>query len=245
MWALIGSVIGWIWDGLQAAETAVIYALQVAYIWLKAGVSAIWDAAKFVWSDVVKPIGSWLEDAWQQVKGIYDRFIAPAVAWLQRLSAALKLVYNTFIAPILTTIDAFRKVLNLLELLHVQWAQQLDAALQNLEHKITGPLLLVIQTINAIDSRIESYVLTVDNLFNSFTLLGSISRDLNPILNFQWSRLMGTLTDKQKAGPSGASGLEIYDQHVTTLDQALAGDEESTGADIAALVKVLDDALMA
>lgn len=245
MLEFLGLLVGWIWDGIQAAADYVVIALQYAYYALKAGLGAVWDAAKFAYNDILKPIGQFLKDAYDRLKSLYNSILKPILDWTKRITDALRKVYNTFVRPILSVIDGARKILTLLELLHVSWAKALDDALANLEHKITTPLQLAIQVINAIDSRIESYVLTADNLFRSVTLLGSIGRDLNPILNMQWNRMMDTLRPYKTDPPGGAAGLASIDEHLDLLGDALANDEVGAGIDVAGAVQFLSDQLAA
>lgn len=243
MWPFVIALVGWIWDGIQAAADYVVIALQYAYFALKAGLGAVWDAARFIYSDILKPIGEFLNDAYQRLKTLYDKLLKPVLDWATRLTKALRLVYTTFVQPILSALDGARKVLQLLELLHVAWAKQLDDALANLEHKIAAPLLLAIQVVNAIDSRIESYILTADNLFRRATLIGSIQRNLNSIANMQWNRGLSTLTPDMRHQWNGANLLADADEHVALLESALSDDDVGPGIDIPGAVQLLDDQL--
>lgn len=245
MLAFFQQLFGWVQDGLQAAWDAIVVALQVAYALLKAGVGAIWDAAKWTYSNILKPIGQFVHDAYDRLKALYTSILKPILDWSKRITDALRRVYNTFIKPILSVIDSARKILQLLELLHVAWAKALDDALANLEHKITAPLLVAIQVINAIDSRIESYILTADNLFRRATLLGSIGRNLNSIANMQWNRALSTLDARGVEGPTGKDDLAPVDDHVQTLDDLLAGNYDAINVDVDSIVQALDDALAA
>lgn len=240
MFGFLLSLVGWIWNGIQATYDAIVTALAAIVPILEAGVAALWSALQFVWNSVIKPIGAWLDRTWQRVVAAYQTYVQPYFDWLQRVVKFLRLLYTTFIQPILTIIDAFRSLLKLLELLHIQWAKELDDALAALENKLTKPLLLAIAAINGIVSRVESYVLTVENLFQRATMIGTVIRDNSRILNLQWSRLMGTLTDKQRAGPTGSADLATVDDHAAFLDAVVAGDAETTGIDFSGAEQFLD-----
>jgi hypothetical protein len=236
MFAWLGALVGWIWNGLQAVSAAIVAALQVAVVLLKVAIGAVWSAARFLWTDLLKPIGQWLDAAYQRLRAFYESVIAPVKDWLDRIVATVRGIYDTLFRPILTAIDGLRRVLELLRLLHVQWAAQLDAELAALEDKIAKPILAIIQFVNGIQNTIDRYILTLDNLFQRVTMLGTIGRDLNPILNMQWGRLLGTLTPKQRAGPTGADDYHTVDELSTFLDAIVAGDDETSGVDTAGAI---------
>lgn len=234
--------LGFLWDGVQAVADAAIIALTAAWHVLSAFAGAIWDAGKFTYQNLLKPIGVFLKDSYERLKGVYDKFVKPALKWLDRVSSALRKVYDTYFRPVLSAIDGVRKLAQLLELLHVQWAKQLDDYLLQLEHKIAAPILDVIQFVNAIDSRIDSYVLTVDNLFKKATLLGSIKRDLQPVMNLWWNGQTSHLTAAQKHGPQSADELHPLQDHADTFEQVLDGDESASGLDLGIMEQVFVDA---
>lgn len=237
MWAAIIAVVSVIWDAVQAAADYVIISLAYAYQALKSFAGFIWDAARFTYQDILKPIGQWLHDGYERLKAIYDRVIAPVVKWANRLTCAIRKVYRVYFQPVLSAIDGIRRLLELLALLHVPFAQQLDDVLKALEAKITGPIQLVIGVINGLVNRIESYVLTVDNLFRRATLIGSIGRNLNSIVNMHWNRAFSTFTEKQGEGPVGMDDYTPVDERLQLFDSITAGDDANTGIDVeAALV---------
>lgn len=240
MWAIFTTIISWVWNGIQAVGDAALIALEYAYTFLKKFASAIWDAARFTWEDVVKPIGAWLDAAYQRLKAVYDAVIKPALDWLGRVTSAIRNVYNTVLRPILSTIDNLRRVLAILASLHVAFAQQLDDALTALEKKITGPLQLVISVVNGIANQIEKYVLTVDNLFVQATHLASIRRDLQPIVNLHWDNFLRDMPSEMKDGPTGPVDFQPPNDQLVWLDAAMAGDVENSGVDIEQTLAVLD-----
>ncbi|MBZ5560170.1 MAG: hypothetical protein LAO77_23175 [Acidobacteriia bacterium] len=193
MFAFITTLVSWIWNGIQATADFMVTVLTVAYHVLRVAGTAVWDAAKWTWGTIIRPVGVFLEAAYTRLKTLYASIVAPVLDWTQRIVTTLKKLYATYVQPLMDAVDGVRRMLELLQLLHVQLAKQIDDALATLERKISAPLLLAIQTINVIDNRLESYVLTVDNLFQRATHLNSIRRDLNPILNFQWNRTMGNV----------------------------------------------------
>jgi hypothetical protein len=242
MFAFIGLLAGWIWQGLQAVADYALIALTAAYQFIRAGLGAVWDAARWSYTTILKPIGEFLHRQYLWARELYKAFVQPVIDWLHRLSDLLRRLYTTFVQPILSAIDGVQRILGLLELFHIQWAQDLDDALQRLEDKISKPLQLAIQFLNRIASRIESYVLTADNLFQRVTHLRTIQRDLNPVLNMQWGRLLGTLTDKQRAGPVGPSDFVSADEHIQLMEDVFYGNDDATGIDVESALALMERA---
>lgn len=240
MWAAIISLVGLVWDGIQAIADYAIIALTYAYNALKAFAGAIWDVGRFTWDNVLKPVGEWLHAGYERLKAIYDRVLAPVIKWADRITKAIRDVYNAYFRPILSAIDGVRRVLELLSLLHIQWAQQLDDALAALERKLTAPILEIISVVNRWVNRIESFVLTVDNLFVRVTHLGSIRRDLNSITNLHLNRLFSTITPTQKQGSIGMQDYTPPDDRLTVFDTITAGDDSASPVDVEAALRLFE-----
>jgi hypothetical protein len=232
MLGFLANLVSWIWNGIQAVADAAVIALQWAYRGLRLFSGAIWDASGWFYQNILKPIGQILYRAYDRLRGLYEQFVQPVIDWLGKLSALLRQLYTTFVAPILSIIDGIQRVLQLLETFHIEWAKELDDALQSLEDKLSKPLQLAIQFINGIISRIETYVLTADNLFQRVTHMRTIVRDLNAIGNLHAWQLMNTLSDKQKAGPSGSQPLATADDQAQWLDNVFSGNDQATGLDV-------------
>lgn len=233
MFAFLGALVGWIVDGFKIAESAIVAFLVGAYNVLKVFAGAIWDGAKFFYTDILKPIGVWLDKAYDRLKTFYEKVIAPVQKWLQRITTQLRKIYNTYVQPVLSTIDGLRKTLELLKLLHVQWAAQLDAELAALEAKIAKPLLWAIQVINTIDSTISKYILTVDNLFQRVTHLKTIQRDVDAVRNIQWNRALSGFNSRQRTPDTPFPPLAAASDHLATFDAVLLDDGSGSGLNIA------------
>ncbi len=245
MFGWILGFFGFIWNGIQAGFDAIVAALEWSVGALKGGLLAAWRAVRFAWDDVLKPVGRWLDDAYQRLRQAYTDVIKPGLDWLQRVTDALRRVYATFLQPILSTIEQVRRILKLLELLHVQFAAQLDAALGKLEQKLSLPLQLVISEFNKLTSRVEGYVLTADNLFVRVTQLQSIGRDIQAIRNISWNYVIKGIPPEKKKKPDALPALTPAAAHVDTFDQSLTDDTIGDGIDMAGAVALFDDSLAA
>lgn len=238
--AFIGAIISWVVGAFQVVSDAILTALVFAYHFLRAFAGDIWTAAKFSYQNILKPIGVWLDRVYQRAVALYAKFVQPVINWLDRVTATLRRIYMTVLAPILSTIDGLQRVLKLLELLHVAWAQQLDDELTALERKLSLPLQLAIQFINSITNRIESYVLTAENLFQRVTHLNTLRRDIGAVQNIGWNALMRNVAPRLSGWhqtPAKLAPLSDADAH---LDSLVNGNGEAVGVDVSAALQEFD-----
>ena len=225
MWAWIVVILQGIWDAVQAVGDVVVTALVWLYHALKIFAGAIWDAGKFTWNNIVKPVGQFLNRVYEKLKAFYDRVIKPVHAWLMRVSKALRCIYNTYFAPILTAIDALRKALKLLELLHVDWAKKIDDELGRLEQKLSAPIQVAIQFINRIISRIDAFILLPNNLFHRVTLLKSMGRDIAHTFNMSWNHAFHFMPEPTPGFPPGGHGRKPIEEHEQYFEGLLSEEE--------------------
>jgi hypothetical protein len=245
MFAFLASLVGWIWNAFQAVTDAIVYGLVVAWHLLQAFAGIIWDGAKFTYQNILKPIGVFVDKIYTRAIALYTKYVEPVVKWLDRVTATLRKIYLTVLAPILSTIDGVQRVLKLLELLHVAWAKQLDDELAALEQKLSLPLQLAIRFLNSITNRIESYVLTAENLFQRVTHLNTLRRDLGAVANIQWNSLLRNVAKKgsyQVVGPPAPVTLGDFDEAV---DGFGAGADVIAGVDLTVLEQFWDETFAA
>jgi hypothetical protein len=245
MWAIIGQVVGWVWEGLKAVGTGISIALGPVVRLISRGLGSVWNAARFSWAHILKPAGQWLDRMYQRAKALYENIYPKVHEWLGRITKALRLVYDAYFRPILDTIDHVRRVLHLLALLHVDFAAKLDRELALLEQKIALPILKAIEVINAIDSRIDAYVLTVDNLFKRVTLLGSVARDVGAIANIQFRSMLRNVPKRVDTGKPQHAVLKTPAEHEERLSKILDDEAGSEDVDVAAGVALFDEIMAA
>jgi hypothetical protein len=243
MWAWIGLIVGWIWTGIQATYDVLVTALLWAFRAAKAFGLLAWDAGKFVWSNIVKPVFEILKAYAKILKDFYTNYVKPLQDWLKRISKMLRTIYDTYFKPVLDVIDAARKTLQLLELLHVEWAKALDQYLLKLEQKIAAPILEAIQFVNALDSRIDNYVLTIEHLFQRVTLLKTIERDVKPLLNIQWATMLRGLSQAVSGPRTGAPDAKSADEWHAQFEEWLDADGATGEPLIDDAVAQFEDAL--
>ncbi len=160
------------------------------------------------------------------------------------MTDALRRIYNQFLRPILSTIEQVRRILKLLELLHIQFAAQLDAELAKLEQKLSLPLQLVISEFNKLTNRVEGYVLTADNLFVRATQLASIGRDIQSIGNISWNHMIDGINGNPK--PRDGAPLQSLpaEQFAAIFEASAAGEETDDTAGAASAFDAAFDAVL-
>jgi hypothetical protein len=234
MFGFLASLVSWIWDGFQAVSDAVVAGLVAAYHFLSAFAGAIWDAAKFSYQNILKPVGIWLDKMYQRAVLLYDQYVQPVIKWLDRVTAVIRKVYFTVLAPILSVIDGVKRMLALLALLHIQLAQKLEDELTALERKLSLPLQAAIQFLNGIINRVESYVLTAENLFQRVTHLGTLRRDLTAVQNIQWGSLLRNVPRALSAPAPARAPLAPIADADAILQNVVDGDGALVGIDVSA-----------
>jgi len=232
MFGFIVALAGWIWDAFQAVSDAVVVALVAAYHFLLSFGLAIWDAAKFTYQDILKPVALWLDKVYTRFAELYRKYVQPAIDWLDRVTKTLRKLYFTLLAPIFAVIDGVKKTLALLALLHVQFAQKLETELSDLERKLSLPLQLTIRFLNGLINRVESYVLTTENLFQRVTNLGTLRRDLTAVQNIQWGSLLRNLQGSQKPAVLKPDDAIEAEAPLQLMEDIFNGNDDATQIDV-------------
>ena len=195
MWAFLGTLVGFLWDGIQVAYNVILVALQwsVKFLWTFATatynilikfarvtgrwIRAGWEATRSLYDHVLRPAWEKLWRFYDRVRRWIDRVFGPILQFLEKVRQRLLTFYNRFIRPILDAIGIARRVLRILETLGVDWARKLDAKLAELEERITRPFQLVLAKINEIVNLIDR-VITFNGLVQRLALVRSIERDI-------------------------------------------------------------------
>lgn len=184
-----------IWQGLEAAGhiTLAIVAASVQQLWsfarsvfntaidigkiAGAGFKDAWGFVQKLYDDILKP--AWLK-FWSlvdRVRGALTRALKPVIDFLQRVRQELLTLYNNWIRPVLDAFDAFRKILRVLETLHLDFARKLDQQIGRLEDLIDAPFRYVLgklnETINLVNRVVDG-----NGLFQRLALIRSIERDI-------------------------------------------------------------------
>lgn len=238
-----------IWNGLEAAGhvTLAIVAASVQQLWsfarsvfntavdlgrvAAAGFKDAWGFVQKLYDDILKP--AWLK-FWalvDRVRGALERALKPVIQFLQSVRRELLTLYNNWIRPVLDTIDAFRKVLRVLETLHLDFARKLDAELGRLENLIDTPFRYVLGKLNEIINLVNR-VVDGNGLFQRLALIRSIERDVvfvhREFLN-AWHHPLG---DDERANAQAAAQGKTVDDAARDVRQYL----ETGGGAVAPVV---------
>lgn len=194
MWAFIGIVAGYVWDGIQAGIDAIVFAIQFAVHWLFVFALSLGSALKDLggliankFSEVYKYFRDSfltdLKDGWNKFWKHFDEFrgwmkdtMQPVFDFLHAVRDEILCFYKTWIRPVLDVIDSARQVLKVLEALHVQFAFTLDKYLGEIEAAINYPFELVLTKLNEVIN-VVNRIVGADGLFQQLVHLKSLVRD--------------------------------------------------------------------
>jgi hypothetical protein len=183
-----------IWRGLEVAGKVtleilrwMVVNLSLVVTKLKNGLGALgadvlkglrraWDFTRDLYDQVLKP-------AWRKFWGWFDKFrrwmddtFGPVLKHLKELRDTLLKWWTLYVRPWLDLIDITRKLLRVLESLHIAWARELDRRLGELENAILKPFQLLLAKLNEVITLVDR-VVTFDGLFQRVALVRSIARD--------------------------------------------------------------------
>lgn len=173
---------GWV---AAAAEVTAAY-VWVALQWLGSVTSTflkstgamfakVWDAAKIVWTDALRPALVWIDDHLKRLYAWLQDTFRPVFDFLREVRCRLMDFYSTFVRPVVDTIEWIRQINRVLLAFHIDVLQSLDKYLQQLEQRIEEPFLWINEQINKIWNALE-LVVTFDGFFQRLTLIGSMVR---------------------------------------------------------------------
>lgn len=246
-WQIFLSIVGAVWDGIQAAGQALLAFLQwsLQKLWwfatkvynglidvgkgIQAGGKTLWGFFKNVYDDVLKPAWQKFWTFIQWAKDSLVRLFKPILSFLKELRDTILKFYTKWVKPILDTIELARKVLKVLETLHVEWAKKLDVELAELERRIFEPFRIVLQKVNEIIN-VVNRVMTADGLFQRLALVKSLVRDARFIGNLWMRNFHRDLTadeqdwltraPAQRSIPDAVSNMRAYVLSGSGPDQA-------------------------
>lgn len=249
MFAIIGSIFGFLFNGISAALVAAVEFLQwaVTALWAYAisvynaligltgkvleGFRRSWDFLRATYDDVLKPAWQAFWKIIDRVKAILHQVFDPVLKFLYTVREYILDFYRRFVRPVLDAIDAVRQVLRVLELLHVKFAAQLDAALGQLEALIDKPFRLVLEKLNEIVN-VVNRVITADGLFQRLALIRSLQRDVQFALRVFTNSQLRALTGDEREAITRAT----VTQTVSELNDSLADYWRGTANDVGAVV---------
>jgi hypothetical protein len=214
IWAGIQIVASWLGTAGAAIATSlegVVAYLVSALAWLGGRVADIltstgamfarvWDGVKIVWSDVLKPALTWVDQQLTRLQTWLKDTFGPVFKWLQRVRDELDAIYKRFVRPVVDTIEFIRQLNRVLLSFHIDVLKQLDATLAELERRIEEPFLWLRGKIVELQNAV-TLIVTADGLFQRLTLLRSMNRHAPEWFSMFWS--------KQSPTPADLAGVRL------------------------------------
>lgn len=140
------------------------------------------------WTHALKPFVSW---SWRYIQKLHawlERVTKPLVDFLERVRKYVDQIYGKWLKPIVDTIEATRRVFQLLALAHVPFAREIDAKLAALERRLVEPLRYIYARLNEAMNWINRIV-TLDGYFQRLTMIASLMRYQVDALKVWWTSI--------------------------------------------------------
>lgn len=232
---------GWVATAAEVTAAYVWVALQwlssVTLTFLKstgAMFAKVWDGLKIVWSDVLKPALTWIDEHLKRLYTWLKDTFKPVFSFLDDIRKRLNAFYTTFVRPVIDTIEYLRQINRVLLAFHIHLLQQLDSILQQLERRIEEPILWLNAQLSKVVNALE-LVVTADGFFQRLTLIRSMSRYAPAWLRIAANARSRPLTsDEQETLQRGGESQSIADL-ATDLATHFDGGASDVGETIDAL----------
>jgi hypothetical protein len=219
IFSIILSAIGWLADVMGSVGGTIAASLEGVVLWLVHGLgwlslhvadifkntgamfSKVWEGAKIVYDDVVKPFAQWLHDTYESIKGWMTRVFGPILQWANKVRDTLMGLYKNYLRPVFDALDTTRKVLAMLAALHIPFAQALENVVSDIEQTLQHNFLLLLGWVNKVIDTLNG-LLTLDGLLQRYVFLRTLERDAF----YVWRVSMNSKTTT----PSDADGYRVF-----------------------------------
>lgn len=142
------------------------------------GVLALHGLRNFVkWTaDHLRKLEAWLKDK-----------LGPVLKFIQLVKCRFDEFYKKWVRPILDVFDFIHALNRTLQVFHLDFLKTLDDKLQQIEQRIEAPFEWVRKQLTFLENWIDRIV-TLDGLFQRFTLLASMFKYAPSWINHFWAR---------------------------------------------------------
>ncbi len=147
------------------------FAWQIANV-----VGAIFNALKWLWSNVLGPLVKAIKSIIQQISRVLNKILKPMLDAMKAQRALLMQLYNTWIRPILLVIQRIRNIIHLFQLLHIHIFDALDRTLGKIQGKLLAPIYALLYRVNTLGNWI-SFILNLQGLLFRGLFLGSMNQN--------------------------------------------------------------------
>jgi hypothetical protein len=182
------------------AQASIMIGTAIAHFSiLVAGVfSRVWGFLGDFWSKALRPFLAWSWDQVQKLHAWLARTLKPVLDIVDRIRKYVDQIYRTWLKPIVDTIEATRRVFQLLAQLHVPFAREIDAKLAALESRLVQPIREVYARLNEAMNWINRIV-DFNGYFQRLTLIASLVRYQRDALKVWWSSIHRPLSSGELA----------------------------------------------
>jgi len=198
MWAIVGSILGFLVDTAVSIAEAVWAALGAVWAVVSPIFQPLVSGAEALWNDVLVPLWNTIRGWFTALKGWFDSWAGPLKTWLGKIYCVEKDLYKAFFKPFLDTISRLRNVLQLSGLSHTAIGEAIEGVLDRVYVDVNTVYQSVTNPVNQIINTVENYILQADGLINQFLLLNSVFASIGAIWDTWWNVGIHTLTDDAK-----------------------------------------------
>jgi hypothetical protein len=139
-------------------------------------VGAIFNAIKWLWGNVLGPLVHAVRAILSTLNRVLNKILKPILDAMKAQRQAILDFYNKFVRPILVAIEKVRRIIHLLQLLHIHIFDKLDQELARIEGKLLAPIYRMLFRVNTLGNWIN-YILNLQGLLYRGLLLGSINQN--------------------------------------------------------------------
>lgn len=224
------------------AQAAVMIGIAIAHFAVQVGLvfAKVWGFLGKFWTVALKPFITWTWRSIERISGWLKRTFGPVIELLERIRREVDKFYNQFVKPVLDTIDATRRVLQILAQLRVPWARELDAKLSDLESRILRPIREIYSRLNDAMNWINRIV-TLDGLIQRVTFIRSqiqyVADSWRVLINSRSKALTGSQRDELRRLQGGRT-LADARRDLDDVMRAGGGSYSAGASEIVAMLEI-------
>lgn len=182
-----------------------------------------------LWTGILRPAIARIFGWVQKLSALLKKWLDPIIKWLRRIRDEILKFYEKFIRPILDAIDVARRILRIASLLGLDWAKKLEEKLAKVQTAISAPFLQVVAKLNEAIGWINK-IITLDGLFQRFTLFRSLWVYRRDFVNFTTNTLFRPATKEEKDGVTNPPGPTSPEIRIGELVRVARGDDQLVNA---------------
>lgn len=145
-------------------------------------IARVLSLGALLWTSILKPLLEKIRAIAKRIDRILEKILKPQLDAMKAARQAILDIYNRFIRPFIVLIESIRRVIRILQLLHIHVFDALDRQLAKLEGKLLAPIIAALQRVNTLGNWV-SFILNLRLLIHRGLLLGSIKQNIGGTFN--------------------------------------------------------------